>query len=126
MPRSAGRGTADKQGPGAAHTAGRASFRADVRCLCISQVGGAEPRSPPLPGPGLGLTPPPSCLLNILAILGPGILEGQTPGESQNWPAVAPAVGRPREGTARSPSQSAQPGGAPAPASQPRALLAAE
>lgn len=44
MPRSAGRGTADKQGPGAARTAARASFRADVRCLCSPQVGGAEPR----------------------------------------------------------------------------------
>lgn len=55
----------------------------------------------PLPSPGLGLMLPPSCLLNILAILGPGILEGWTPGESQNWPGWPPRSAGPQGGGGR-------------------------
>ena len=92
--RGVGRG---QTAPGAARAAGQASFRADAGCLCSSQVGMCRtpPHLRPAPAqPGPGLMPPPSCLLNILAILGPGILEGWTPGESQNQLAVAPEVSR--------------------------------
>lgn len=80
----------------------------------------------PLPSPGLGLMLPPSCLLNILAILGPGILEGWTQGNLRTGRGGPRGQQGPREGAAGSPSPSAQQGGAPASASQPQALLAAD